>query len=190
MATGNQWQMYTDLTVQARAMPIGWSRTYNSRSEYAGPLGYGWTFEYGVHLEERSDGAVILREGDGTEHLFIPDPGGGFQSPAGKHLALTETPTGFEMRDKEGTASSFDLSGRLLSITDSNSNAVTLTYDGGGNLAVDRRCRRPDRDDGDHRGRADHRDRRPHRAEREVSIHGRRSHRRDRCGRQDLDLQL
>ncbi|HEX6198643.1 MAG TPA: DUF6531 domain-containing protein, partial [Thermoanaerobaculia bacterium] len=113
LSTGNLWRTETDLTIQARGLPIVWSRTYNSRSGYEGPLGQGWTFSYGESLEEQPDGSVLYREADGTEHLFTDDGAGGLEAPPGKHLTLTRTAAGFELRTKEGLVSEFAADGRL-----------------------------------------------------------------------------
>ncbi len=135
LASGNLWFSETDLTVLGRGLPIFWTRTYNSRSDYEGPLGHGWTFSYGEHLEQNPDASVLYREDDGTENLFTRDPGGRFSAPPGKHLTLTESPDGFALRTKEGLISRFDSSGRLISIADRNDNTVTLSYDASGGLS-------------------------------------------------------
>jgi RHS repeat-associated protein len=135
LSTGNFWRTETDLTIQARGLPVVWSRTYNSRSGHEGPLGHGWTFSYGETLEEQPDGSVLYREADGTEHLFRDDGAGGFTAPPGKHLALARTAGGFELRTKERLLSEFDADGRLLALEEPNGNRVTLGYDGAGHLA-------------------------------------------------------
>lgn len=134
MSTGNLWMTETDLTVTARALPIVWSRTYNSRSGHVGPLGRGWTFSYGETVEEGPDGAALYRESDGTEHVFAPGVGGVYAPPPGKHLTLSGDAAGWTLRTKNGLVSRFASDGRLLSIEDPNDNRVTLGYDGAGGL--------------------------------------------------------
>ncbi len=136
LSTGNFWLTEEDLSVMARGFPIFQVRTYNSRSTYNGPLGFGWTFTYGEHLEQQPDGSALYREGDGTEHLFTLDGSGGYVRPPGKHLALTQDSGGFTLGTKQGQSSRFALDGRLLSIADRNGNTVTLGYDGSGNLST------------------------------------------------------
>ncbi len=128
LSNGNFWITETDLIIQARGLPISWQRTYNSRSTYNGPLGYGWTFSYGEHLEPQPDGSVLYREADGTEHRFASDGLGGYERPAGKHLELTETPSGFTLRAKDGLLTEFDPGGKLVSTSDANGNTVLLGY--------------------------------------------------------------
>lgn len=135
LSTGNLWFTESDLSIQAQAIPVAWFRTYNSRSAQAGPLGFGWAFPYGVHLEEQVDGSVIYHEGDGTEHQFAQPVPGTYVSPPGKHLALTRSSSGWTSRTPEGVLSSFSTDGRLLAVTDPNGNAVSLGYDSSANLA-------------------------------------------------------
>ena len=135
LSTGNLWRTETDLTVQARGLPIVWSRTYNSRSSHDGALGYGWTFSYGERLEPQADGSVVYREADGTEHHFTPDGSGGFTPPPGKYLTLTPSASGWTMRTKEGLVTEFGSDGEMLSLAEPNGNTVTLAYDGAGHLA-------------------------------------------------------
>jgi RHS repeat-associated protein len=134
LATGNLWRTETDLVIRSRGLPVIWSRTYNSRSDYLSPLGHGWTFTYGERLQENPDGSVLLREEDGTEHVFPPDGAGGYARPPGKHLGLTKDASGFDVRTKSGVVSRFDTSGRLISISEPNGNTVSLSYDAAGNL--------------------------------------------------------
>jgi len=136
LSTGNLWRTETDLTIQARGLPILWSRTYNSRSEHDGALGHGWTFSYGESLTEQADGSVLYRESDGTEHLFTPDGSGGYTAPPGKFLTLTQNASGYRLRTKEGLESAFGSDGHLLSLSEPNGNTVTLGYDASGNLAT------------------------------------------------------
>jgi RHS repeat-associated protein len=134
LSTGNLWFSEFDITLQARGLPIVWSRTYNSRSSIVGPFGHGWTFSFGEHLAELGDGSVLYREADGTEHIFSPDGSGGYDRPAGKHLELVRSAAEFTIRTKNGLVSTFALDGRLLSQSELNGNTVTLNYDGSGVL--------------------------------------------------------
>ncbi len=136
LSTGNLWRTETDLTIQARGLPIVWSRTYNSRSNHDGAFGHGWTFSYGESLTERADGSVLYREADGTEHVFEPDGAGGYTAPPGKYLTLTKEADGFRMRTQEGLVSELTADGRLTALSEPNGNTVTLGYDAAGNLAT------------------------------------------------------
>src|SRR5262249_41832283 len=87
----------------------------------------------GEMIVPNGDGSVTYREADGTEHVFAVDGSGAFVSPAGKHIALTATGSGYAMRLKDGTQYAFDSSGNLASQTDLNGNTVTIRRDGSGN---------------------------------------------------------
>ncbi len=134
MSTGNLWFTETDVTMRARLLPIRWMRAYNSRSDFSGPLGYGWTFNYGQQLEEHADGSVLYRDADGTEHTFMPDGTGGYTGPPGKHLSLQRGGAELTLRAKDGFASIFAEDGRLLRLSEPNGNTVTLGYDPAGQL--------------------------------------------------------
>lgn len=130
LSTGNFWRTETDLTVQARGLPIVWSRTYNSRSSYVGPFGAGWTFSFGEQLEEQENGDVLYREGDGTEHRFALN-GSSYAAPPGLHLVLNADAAGYTMRSKDGRLRRFAVTGELLGLSDPNGNTITLGYVGG-----------------------------------------------------------
>lgn len=134
LSTGNLWRTDTDLLIQTRGLPVRWTRTYNSRSSENGLMGAGWTLSFGESLEEREDGSVLYREGDGTEHLFVPVAGGGYAAPVGKHLTLSKRTDSFSMHSQDGSGGEFALDGRLLSMFDANGNALSLSYDGNGDL--------------------------------------------------------
>src|SRR5206468_3149755 len=51
-ATGALTESATDLAVSGRGPGLSWSRTYDSQSSMgSGPMGYGWTGAYGMHLQ-------------------------------------------------------------------------------------------------------------------------------------------
>ncbi|MCP3993729.1 MAG: RHS repeat protein, partial [bacterium] len=128
VTNGNFWLKEVDVLLSARAVPVQWIRTYNSRSEYSGPMGYGWTFSYGEHLSEQQDGSVLFREDDGSEHLFELAADGSFIAPPGKQAELTRDAFGFTLEFKLGPTFRFAPEGRLLSVSDSLGNIVTLGY--------------------------------------------------------------
>ncbi len=135
LTNGNLWRTETDLSVMARGLPILWSRTYNSQSDFNGPLGLGWTFFYGEQVLLRSDGSAIYQESDGTEHLFELLSSGLFKRPAGKQLDLSSDGSGYSLKDNDGTIKRFDNSGRMESMADRHGNTVSISYDSAGSLA-------------------------------------------------------
>ncbi|CAG1007090.1 partial tRNA nuclease WapA, partial [Myxococcaceae bacterium] len=150
VATGNLNHTETDLEIPGRGgLGLRLLRSYNSRLEYDGPLGHGWTHSYDQNLRvDASDPAarkMIFLDERGGETVF-GDTASGLVAPAWSHLALvreTESgvTTGYRMTWKDGTVYRFlpeDVHGKakLRSITDRNGNAVTLTYDGAGWLTA------------------------------------------------------
>jgi RHS repeat-associated protein len=133
LSSGNMYRTFTDVSVVARGIPVALARTYNSRSAYNGPFGYGWTFNYGEMLVPNGDGSMTYREADGTEHLFAVS-GGAFVSPPGKHLTLTPSGSGWTMRFKDGMQFTFDGNGLLTAQTDLNGNTVTINHDANGHV--------------------------------------------------------
>ncbi len=135
LSSGNMYRSVSDIFLVARGIHVTVNRTYNSRSVFNGPFGYGWTFNYGETLTTNSDGSVAYREADGTEHRFALQ-GGAYVSPAGKHIALTQSGAGWTMRFKDGTRFVFNADGLLASQSDLNGNTVTINHDGSGNLTT------------------------------------------------------
>lgn len=72
---GNMYSVIQDLFLPGKGVPIEFIRTYNSRSIYHGPLGYGWTHSYNIVLGENSDGSITERDGDGTLIDFVYEDG-------------------------------------------------------------------------------------------------------------------
>lgn len=135
MATGNFWQSVSDLTLTSHGQVVAWGRSYNSRSDYAGPMGHGWTFSYGEHLELQPGGDQVYREADGTEHLFELAGDGSYVSPPGKPLVLTATAAGHTLLSKWGDEKRFDTAGRLLATLSADGSGLTLDYDVSGQLS-------------------------------------------------------
>jgi RHS repeat-associated protein len=131
VSNGNMLREILDLSILARGIPARLLRTYNSRSAYNGPFGYGWAATYGDSLTPLAGGSLLYRESDGTEHVFTANATG-FTSPPGKHIALTASATGYEMRFKDGTKFTFDTRGLLVSQSDLNGNTVGIQRDAAG----------------------------------------------------------
>jgi RHS repeat-associated protein len=131
LSSGNMYRTATDFSIVARGIPVALTRTYNSRSTYNGPFGYGWTFNYGEMLIDNGDGTITYREADGTEHTFV-----NYVSPPGKHLTLTQSGSDWTLRFKDGTLFTFNANGLLVSQADLKGNAVTINRDGAGNITT------------------------------------------------------
>ncbi len=137
IANGNLIHTETDFTIKSRGLSLNWIRTYNNKLDYDdGPMGYGWTHSYNIHLTEDGNGNVTLMDADGARHFFTKQPDGSYSPPTGIHSTLTKSGFNFTLREKDGLEYHFDLNGRLLNISDPNGNQVSLSYDGNGNLVT------------------------------------------------------
>ena len=134
IANGNMIHPETDISIPSQGMPILLYRTYNSKLDYNGPFGYGWTHSYNVFLSEQPDESVIVMDGDGSLLIYTKNPDSTYTPPAGTHATLSKLVDKFVLRTKEGVEYEFDLVGRLQTITDLNNNQMTFAYDGDGNL--------------------------------------------------------
>lgn len=131
LATGNAYEQKEDLFVPGgRGMPLRFARTYNSRDNYNGPLGYGWTHNFNASLKEEQDGSVTHSGPQGARKKFARKSDGSYTPPRGVHDTLTKASDGtFSLRKKNGVEWSFDTGGKLKKIQDPNGNAINLTYD-------------------------------------------------------------
>lgn len=129
-ATGNYVYQYLDLSIPGRGPALAFERFYNTLSTYNGPLGYGWTFNYGLTASETTEGVLIMRE-DGRLDKFTPDGAGGYTPPKGLYDTLTREGGVFVLTTKERLRYTFNSTGKLASIRDRNGNTLTLNYTSG-----------------------------------------------------------
>jgi hypothetical protein len=70
---GNFSVSFVDFSFFSDPLDLGLSRTYNSRSNYEGLFGYGWSSNLDTYLEFLPDGSILLREaGGGRTEVFVP----------------------------------------------------------------------------------------------------------------------
>lgn len=63
-ATGNFWHSFTDLAVPGRGAALLFTRTYNSlEAGTNNPLGWGWTYDYNMHIDNTTDPTVYQENG-------------------------------------------------------------------------------------------------------------------------------
>lgn len=130
LSNGNLLAHETDLQVLARGIPVSFERTYNSLTAGDGRLGFGWSDSLSIHVVDNGDGSRSVIESDGHDYRFTAN-GGGFDRPAGYHRTLASAGGGYTLSDSFGNVYAFNSSGLLTSITDTNSNVVTLNYSAG-----------------------------------------------------------
>ncbi|MBU4262773.1 MAG: hypothetical protein KKC76_13030 [Proteobacteria bacterium] len=131
VVNGNFFHSSNDFSIPAVGSPLALSRHYNSMVTNDGPFGRGWSFSYGERVnEDEADGSVTYLASDGGIFLYKKNPDGTYQRPTGKFTILSKDASDFILREKNGLQRVFDLTGRLVALTDPNGNSQTLTYSG------------------------------------------------------------
>jgi RHS repeat-associated protein len=131
--TGNYTETYTDLKVPGLNGGLTFTRAYNSQAAANGthgPLGYGWSFEYGESLSlDPSGTAATVTNADGSTVTFNKNGEGVWTAPAWVQATLSQNGEGvFTYTLPDQRAFTFSSAGVLQKITDRNGNATTLTY--------------------------------------------------------------
>ncbi|MFC6671373.1 RHS repeat-associated core domain-containing protein [Marinobacterium aestuariivivens] len=127
---------YHDVAVSNLGPNLSLNFTYQSRDRYSGPFGNGWhttLTEVAVLTNDGVDIYVVCRKGTGQRKRFSRNADGGFERPAGLFASVSvETDNSIKLVDKFGNNKTFDTTGRLVSITDSNGNTLSISYDNEG----------------------------------------------------------
>jgi len=130
-ATGNYTYQHTDLTIAGRGMPFAFTRTYNSQSGAAGPLGAGWTHSYMASFVQNSDNSITIATPDGQELIFDPVGSSYISRFNGVYSTLQSPSSGvFVLTTKNQVSYRFSNS-QLTAVSDHNGNAIQLTYSNG-----------------------------------------------------------
>ena len=141
-ATGNLAESQTDLAVGGRGIPLAVVRTYNAQAAAAGTkgqFGYGWTGSFSDHLVINSEAkTVTVVQANGSSVVFksTGEPGE-LTAPKSAQAKLVLNGTGtytYTLPNQE--VFSFSKEGHLVSETDRNGNATTLTYNESGQLTT------------------------------------------------------
>jgi len=131
-ATGNYVYQHRDLSIPGIGMPFSFERSYNSRDDRNGPLGYNWTHNWNIHLDAATD-KVVVRWGDGRTQSWAPDGAGGFITQLGTFDTLVDDGSGgYTLKLRSKREYRFDSAGRLVSVSNRNGNRIQLAYEGGG----------------------------------------------------------
>ncbi len=120
LANGELKFTVTDLRVPSRGFDFVWTRSYASRANFRGPLGYNWTLSYERRVF-RIPGATSVSVVDGLqrEDIYQKGAGNSYVSAAGYYDALVENQDStFTQVDREGTRFDYDSNGCLARITD------------------------------------------------------------------------
>ena len=132
-ATGEFWHTFTDFTVPGRGAALDLTRTYLSAdAALDGPFGFGWTDSYAMFLSTDTSGAVTVHQENASDVTFIPNGLGGFTAPPRVLATLTQNSDGSftYTRRTDHIRNVFSAAGALLSQSDLNGAATTLSYTG------------------------------------------------------------
>lgn len=132
VGTGNKFHQEPDFSVNTPGPELAFRRFYNSQSTYSGPLGYGWTHNYNLFIEDKGTRAIVW-DADGKALRFRKEEDGSFTAAPLVYDRLVQEggDTGdYVLFRKNNTICRFDPGGRLRSIEDLNGNQITLTYEG------------------------------------------------------------
>lgn len=73
VTNGNYFLTFTDIELSDAAgnTTMGVTRTYNSRTQFRGMLGYGWGNDFDTYLIPSEDGSIVIQEiGAGDKTRF------------------------------------------------------------------------------------------------------------------------
>lgn len=135
-ATGNFVMNRTLLAVSARGLPFVFQAFYNSKTfepgdTSPGPLGFGWTHNFETHVTNGIEDGVrnaIVSFGDGHREKYQLI-GTDWTAEPGIYNTLTEAADGsFTLTSQHQLKSQFDLGGRLIAVSDRNSNTLTVVW--------------------------------------------------------------
>ncbi len=132
---GNTIEYRTDLAFSSpNSHGLGFQAFYNSRSDYSGPLGHGWTHTYDVRLDPAFlfDGNTYLRITDrtGRARYFEEDIPGDYKGAFMELSHVVDDAGGFIWHRLDGTRYKFSSSGRLQWMEGPKGNRLTPAYDG------------------------------------------------------------
>jgi RHS repeat-associated protein len=135
-ATGVLWHTFTDAQVPGLGIPLDFTRTYTSSgATVAGPLGYGWTDSYEMHLSFDAKGNASIAQEDSAVVSFAAKAGI-YQAAPGVLATLVKNVDGTYTFKRNSTNEQFvfNASGKLVSEIDRHGYKTELTYNGAGEL--------------------------------------------------------
>ena len=156
-ATGRMFTSQTDFDIDGR-IPVIFQRSYDTSAiDYEGPLGWGWTHPYDVHLwEDHNQGMVVVRDEEARVIGFkLLEIGEETYNPLEKLWLKRTGEREYELDDRSArirrcfgvTDHDAPVSGRsesgpfrLIAIEDRNNNTIRLEYFNGLLSALDDQC--------------------------------------------------
>ena len=135
VTNGNMYLQQTDYRLPGFGAGLDLTRTYNSKMQRAGLFGYGWssfldesikTYNTKFLRLNLADGRAVYLARTNTTAPFVPVTSSDFHGQIVQNVDNTYTLT-----LKDGEVHQFDAAGKLVSLTDRNNNAITLSYTNG-----------------------------------------------------------
>lgn len=124
---GSFYYRHTDLIIPGK-IPIVIRRAYDTRIEFKGLFGYGWSLNYHIRLFVLSNGNRLVKHGDNSKTEFLPDGENTYRPEKGYEVITTHADGTSTLEDADGYSYEFDLNGCLESISDKNGNELLFTY--------------------------------------------------------------
>jgi RHS repeat-associated protein len=136
-ATGAFTQSAVDLRMaSAYSVNVTVTRTYSSADPSVGLLGAGWRLGYEASIASKPDGSIVYLAEDGSATAYTRKDDGTYAAPPGIRSTIrARTGGGWELTTPDQQRSTFDSTGRLLSITNTRGKGVSLAYNANGRLA-------------------------------------------------------
>lgn len=132
-ATGNKYQVEVD--ADGRGSNLGITRHYNSLLNQDVGLGMGWTFPFRKRLEIIGGSKVNVQPGNGHGEPFTC-----YSSvctgDADTQLQLTRDATGYTLTHRDKSSERYNLTGKIVSETDSAGRTTSYGYDGSNRLST------------------------------------------------------
>ena len=123
----------TDIADNGGSLDLSLTRSYSAslvdRND-PGPFGDGWTFTYAVKAATDATGNVYINSPSGTE-FFALQSDGSYALQPGDSSTLALVGGVYVLTNANGTVEQFLPDGQLSSITNSNGNVVTVSYNDG-----------------------------------------------------------
>ncbi len=121
---------------QRGGLPVSFYLSHNSQSTHNSELGQKWTFSYDLFLMTTGSGGgignIAMHWGDDQSYTFTNSGSNTFTPPAGIHDKLVyNVDTTFTLTKADQTQYHFTTGGYCDTITDENSNSLSIAYNGG-----------------------------------------------------------
>ena len=135
VVTGSFYIDATDLLIEDRGINLEIKRKYNSTDESIGPMGKGWTFEFESRIERRGNELTYVYPDGSVKEFEKKEEGWINVSDDNESDKLTELENGgFSLKNKDKKTYTYDKDGKLISISDKNSNTLKITYNHKGEI--------------------------------------------------------